>query len=60
VEWDQDAKKLRRDTGSFSLSDLHDAMGFGVRVRTPLGNIRLDVAEGDYETFTHFGFGEFF
>lgn len=45
---------------SFSLSDLVDAYGFGVRVRTPLGNLRLDIAEGDDETFTHFSFGEMF
>lgn len=60
VEWDSKTKALRKDTSGFDFSDLHDAMGFGVRVRTPLGNIRLDVAEGDYETFTHFGFGELF
>jgi outer membrane protein insertion porin family len=60
VEWDSKYNTLRKDTSGFDFSDLHDAMGFGVRVRTPLGNIRLDVAEGDYETFTHFGFGELF
>ena len=52
------------DTGmasdNFSFSDMKDAYGFGVRVRTPLGNLRLDVAEGEYETTTHFGFGEMF
>lgn len=52
------------DTGmasdNFSFSDLKDAYGIGVRVRTPLGNLRLDVAEGEYETVTHFGFGEMF
>jgi len=45
---------------SYSLSDLEGAFGFGVRVRTPIGNLRLDVAEGDEETKTHFGFGEMF
>ncbi len=45
---------------SFSFSDLESAFGFGVRVRTPIGNLRLDVAEGDEETRTHFGFGELF
>ncbi len=44
----------------FSFSDVKDSVGFGIRVRTPLGNLRLDVAEGDYETYTHFGFGELF
>ncbi|MBO8154133.1 MAG: BamA/TamA family outer membrane protein [Thermovirga sp.] len=52
------------DTGmasdNFSFSDMKDAYGIGVRVRTPLGNLRLDVAEGEYETTTHFGFGEMF
>jgi outer membrane protein insertion porin family len=52
------------DTGladnEFNFSDLEDAFGFGVRVRTPLGHLRLDVAEGAYETRTHFGFGEMF
>jgi len=52
------------DTGmasdNFSFSDMKDAYGFGIRVRTPLGNLRLDVAEGEYETTTHFGFGEMF
>lgn len=46
--------------GSYSLSDLYDSWGFGVRVRTPLGNIRFDVAEGQFESRTHFGFGEMF
>jgi outer membrane protein insertion porin family len=52
------------DTGyasnDFSFSDVKDSVGFGIRVKTPLGNLRLDVAEGDYETYTHFGFGELF
>ena len=41
-------------------SDLVSGYGFGVRVRTPMGNMRLDFAEGEYETRTHFGFGEMF
>lgn len=47
-------------SSSFDLSDLHDSYGIGVRVRTPLGNLRIDLAEGEYETYTHFGFGELF
>lgn len=43
----------------FSFDDLEDAPGVGVRVKTPLGNIRVDVAKGD-ETQFHFGFGEMF
>ncbi len=46
--------------GAYSLSDLYDSWGFGVRVRTPLGNLRLDFAEGQFESRTHFGFGEMF
>lgn len=48
------------EMNSFNLGDLKDAYGFGVRVRTPMGNLRLDVATGENETFTHFGFGEMF
>lgn len=47
-------------SSSFDISDLHDSYGIGVRVRTPLGNLRIDLAEGEYETYTHFGFGELF
>ena len=45
---------------SMNFSDLHDAWGIGVRVKTPLGNFRLDHATGDNESRTHFGFGEMF
>ena len=45
--------------GKFDFSDLVDSPGIGVRVKTPLGNIRVDVAKGD-ETQFHFGFGEMF
>ncbi len=41
-------------------SDLHDAWGIGVRVKTPLGNFRVDYAQGETENRTHFGFGEMF
>ena len=46
--------------GSFSFSDLHDSWGVGVRVKTPLGNFRLDHATGDEESMTHFSLGEMF
>ncbi len=49
-----------RDGESMSFSDLADNYGFGVRVKTPIGNIRLDVAEGDDETRTIFSMGELF
>lgn len=41
-------------------SDLHDSWGIGVRVKTPLGNLRVDYAQGEDENRTHFGFGEMF
>lgn len=43
----------------FDLDDLEDSPGVGVRIKTPLGNIRVDMAKGD-ETQFHFGFGEMF
>lgn len=42
------------------LSDMGRAYGLGVRVRTPIGNLRLDFAQGDEESRFHFGFGEMF
>ncbi len=46
------------DSSSFG-SDMGSSPGFGVRVNTPLGNMRLDYATGDEGRF-HFGFGELF
>ncbi|MCF7935487.1 MAG: BamA/TamA family outer membrane protein [Synergistales bacterium] len=54
MAWDTDVGK------EFDLGTLKDAFGVGFRVVTPIGNLRLDVAEGDEETRTHFGFGEMF
>ncbi|HAJ94298.1 MAG TPA: outer membrane protein assembly factor [Synergistaceae bacterium] len=39
--------------------DMGSSPGFGVRINTPLGNLRLDYATGDEGRF-HFGFGELF
>jgi len=41
-------------------SDLKWDYGFGVRVNTPVGNIRLDYALGGDENRFYFGFGEMF
>lgn len=46
------------DSSSFG-RDMGSSPGFGVRVNTPLGNMRLDYATGDEGRF-HFGFGELF
>jgi outer membrane protein insertion porin family len=46
------------DTASFG-SEMGSSPGFGVRINTPLGNLRLDYATGDEGRF-HFGFGELF
>ncbi|MDL2264026.1 BamA/TamA family outer membrane protein [Synergistaceae bacterium OttesenSCG-928-I11] len=44
----------------FDFGDMADGYGIGVRVHTPLGNLRLDFAQGDDESRVHFGFGEMF
>jgi len=43
-----------------AFSNMKTGYGFGVRVRTPMGHLRLDVGTGEYETRTHFSFGEMF
>ena len=42
------------------LGDLSKGYGLGVRLKTPIGNLRLDFAQGDDESRVHFGFGEMF
>lgn len=49
----------RKDAGMNFGDDIEDAPGIGVRLKTPLGNLRLDYASG-YEDRFHFGFGEMF
>lgn len=49
----------KNEGGKFGFDDLVDSPGLGVRVKTPLGNLRFDIAKGD-ETEFHFGFGEMF
>ena len=44
----------------FNFNDLAEGYGVGFRVRTPLGNLRLDFAQGKDESRVHFGFGEMF
>ncbi|MCL2767424.1 MAG: BamA/TamA family outer membrane protein [Synergistaceae bacterium] len=41
-------------------SDLKSNYGFGVRVNTPMGNLRLDYAMGGDENRFYFSFGEMF
>lgn len=50
------------DTGNTEMdfSNMMDDYGFGVRVKTPMGNLRLDYATGDDDSQFHFGFGEIF
>lgn len=56
-----DVGRAWRDDEDISFgSDLGYAPGFGVRLKTPLGNIRLDYAKGDEDDRFHFGFGEMF
>lgn len=56
-----DVGRAWRDTEDISFgSDLGYAPGIGVRLNTPLGNIRLDYAKGRDDDRFHFGFGELF
>ncbi|MCX7829023.1 MAG: BamA/TamA family outer membrane protein, partial [Thermanaerothrix sp.] len=50
----------KSDNQGMDLSDLASSKGIGVRIKTPLGNMRLDFAQGDDENRTHFGFGDLF
>jgi len=50
------------DMGSYNSKgndDWGSSPGIGIRLNTPLGNLRLDYADGDEGRF-HFGFGELF
>jgi outer membrane protein insertion porin family len=58
--WNHPFPRAGQKNTSFDLGDLHDSWGVGVRVKTPFGNFRLDYAEGERESKTHFGFGEMF
>lgn len=49
-----------RTGNDMDLSDLSKGYGLGVRLKTPIGNLRLDFAQGDDESRVHFGFGEMF
>lgn len=56
-----DVGRAWREGGDSSFgSDLEYSYGFGVRLNTPLGNIRLDYAKGRDDDRFHFGFGELF
>lgn len=55
-----DIGRAWRKDGDVSFgSDIGKAPGVGIRLNTPLGNIRLDYANGEESRF-HFGFGEMF
>lgn len=41
----------------YKLNDLKGSIGVGVRVNTPLGPVRLDLAKGSEGAKTHFSFG---
>jgi outer membrane protein insertion porin family len=45
---------------SMDWSEYYDNYGLGLRVKTPLGQIRLDYAVGGDENRTYFGFGQMF
>lgn len=45
------------DNQGYKLDNLKVGYGVGLRVATPLGPIRLDVAKGDQGVRTHFSFG---
>jgi outer membrane protein insertion porin family len=49
-----------RNGEDFDFGDMASGYGLGVRVRTPMGNLRLDFAQGGDESRVHFGFGEMF
>jgi len=45
------------DGEGYKLNDLKASVGVGVRVSTPIGPIRLDLAKGSQGARTHFSFG---
>lgn len=45
------------DGEGYKLDELKGSVGFGIRLNTPLGPIRLDFAKGSQGNKTHFGFG---
>ncbi|MEG1823166.1 MAG: POTRA domain-containing protein [Cloacibacillus sp.] len=53
------AWRTNRDNEPGFFSDMGSAPGVGVRINTPMGNLRLDYASGEEGRF-HFGFGELF
>lgn len=45
------------DGEGYKLNDLKSSVGVGIRVSTPLGPIRIDLAKGEEGNKTHFSFG---
>ena len=56
--WDSGRSRNGRDV-VYGDDDWGSSPGIGIRLNTPLGNLRLDYADGDEGRF-HFGFGELF
>ena len=56
--WDSGKTRNGREV-VYGDDDWGDSPGVGVRLNTPLGNLRLDYASGDEDRFV-FGFGELF
>ena len=56
--WDSGRSRNGKDV-VYGDDDWGSSPGIGIRLNTPLGNLRLDYADGDEGRF-HFGFGELF
>lgn len=57
--WDSGMYYSNGEEKVYGSDDWGSAPGVGIRLNTPLGNLRLDYASGDEDRF-HFGFGELF
>jgi outer membrane protein insertion porin family len=59
-----DAGNVQLDKFSYDLGDLHYAAGLGIRIATPIGPVRVDVArpifDDDHDTQLHINVGQAF